>query len=201
MMSGETATEPIAGNGMTISEPDDLATVIAERDDYLEQLQRSRAEFANFRRRIEREREQLREIANHALLVQLLPALDDLQRALMALPADQRDTPFAQGIQLVERKFVSALERVGVTLLEAEGQPFDPALHEAVDFEPGSAGDRVVAVYQPGYRLGSSMLRPAMVKVGSANGRPPAGEDQPASGNDHVHASKGSSASTATAES
>jgi molecular chaperone GrpE len=92
--------------------------------------------------------------------------LDDLQRALDA--AADGDAPWVQGVRNVERKLVSVLERAGVTPLEALGQPFDPALHEAVATEPGSSGSTVVDVYQTGYRLGESLLRPAMVKVGDA---------------------------------
>jgi molecular chaperone GrpE len=167
-MNGEAESgEAIAGNGAVAAAPPELAAVMAERDEYLDQLQRSRAEFANYRRRTEREREQVRELANQYLLAQLLPAYDDLQRALKALPEEQRDTPLALGVQLVERKFWNVLERAGVTPIEAIGQPFDPALHEAVDAVPGSAADTVLDVYQPGYRLGQTLLRPAMVKVGA----------------------------------
>jgi molecular chaperone GrpE len=170
-MNGEAESdEEVGGNGAIADETPDLAAVIAERDEYLDQLQRSRAEFANFRRRTEREREQVRELANQFLLAQLLPAFDDLQRALKALPEDERETPLAQGVQLVERKFWNALERAGVAPIEAIGQPFDPSLHEAVDAVPGSAADTVLDVYQPGYRLGQTLLRPAMVKVGSREG-------------------------------
>ncbi len=147
------------------AEPD-VATLIAERDDYLAQLQRSRADFANFRRRIEQERMQAREIATRGLLGQLVPVLDDLHRALAAVPADQRETAWVQGVQLIERKLAAMLEREGVTPIEALGQPFDPALHEAVATEPGTAGTTVVEVYQSGYWHGQNLLRPAMVKVG-----------------------------------
>lgn len=163
--------EPAAAAAADLPE---LATVTAERDDYLDQLQRSRAEFANYRRRTEHERSAIREVASQALLAQVLPALDDLQRALAAVPAEQVETPFVQGVRLVERKFWNVLERAGVTPLEAVGQPFDPALHEAVDMVPGTAADTVVDVYQPGYRLGASLLRPAMVRVGDAAAVPPA---------------------------
>ncbi len=169
-MNGEPQAAPITGDGAVPTEAEtaapDLAAVIAERDDYLDQLQRSRAEFANYRRRTEQERAQIRQIANQALLAQLLPVLDDLQRALAAVPPDQRDSPLAQGVGLVERKFWNVLERAGVTPLEAVGEPFDPSLHEAVELVPGTAANTVVAVYQPGYRLGPNLLRPAMVKVG-----------------------------------
>ena len=169
-MNGEAeAAAAMDGNGAAppAAEAPDLDAVLAERDDYLEQLQRSRADFANFRRRTEQERAQIREIANQVLLAQLVPVLDDFQRALAAVPEDQRETPLVQGLELIERKFWGVLERAGVTPIEAVGQPFDPALHEAVDSVPGTAADTVVDVYQTGYRLGQGLLRPAMVKVGS----------------------------------
>ena len=123
-----------------------MATVAAERDDFLDQLQRSRAEFANFRRRTEQERAQIREIANQALLAQFLPVLDDLRRALAAVPEAEREQALPQGIALVERKFWGVLERAGVAPIAAIGQPFDPAQHEAVESEPGTAADTVVGV-------------------------------------------------------
>jgi molecular chaperone GrpE len=169
-MNGEAERAgPGDGNGAAPAEAvgPDLAAAIAERDGYLDQLQRSRAEFANFRRRTEQERAQIREIANQALLAQFLPVLDDLQRALAAVPEAERGAALVQGLQLIERKFWGVLERAGVAPIEAVGQPFDPAQHEAVESVPGTAADTVVDVYQPGYRLGQSLLRPAMVKVGS----------------------------------
>lgn len=149
-----------------------LDDIIAERDDYLDKLQRSVAEFANYRRRTEQERLLIRERAGEDLIKQILPVLDDLQRALANVPADQADSSFVEGIRLVEQKFLGALERAGVTTLDALGQPFDPALHDAVDIVPGSAANAVVNVYQHGYRLGSTLLRPAVVRVGDATGPP-----------------------------
>jgi len=146
----------------------DPESVAAERDAYLDQLQRSRAEFANYRRRTEGERALARALANQTLLAQFLPVFDDLQRAVAAVP-DARDDPLVQGLRLIERKFWGLLERQGVTPIDATGQPFDPTVHEAVDSVPGSAADTVVEVYQGGYRLGQTLLRPAMVKVGDGN--------------------------------
>lgn len=148
----------------------DLAAITAERDEYLDRLQRSVAEFANYRRRTEQERAQVRELANRALLTQLLPVVDDFARALAAIPEEQRETPWVQGINLIERKLWNILERQGVTPIEALGQPFNPAEHEAIASEPGTANTTVVDVYQPGYRLGEGLLRPAMVKVGGPQG-------------------------------
>jgi molecular chaperone GrpE len=168
-LNGEDPTEatapPTNGVGPETAESD-LATVTAERDNYLDQLQRTLAEFANYRRRVDQERVQAREFATRELLRQLVPILDDLQRALGSVPEDDRETPWVQGVQLIERKLVSLLEREGVTPIDAVGQPFDPALHEAVASDPGSGGQTVVEVYQTGYRHRNNLLRPAMVRIG-----------------------------------
>lgn len=148
-----------------------IAAVVSERDDYLDQLQRSRADFANLRRRVEQERQQVRETAARDLLARLAPVLDDLQRAQNAMPGELTDSPWVQGVGLIIRKFATILEQSGVAPIDALGALFDPSLHEAVATDPGSAGTHVVEVYQTGYRLGGTLLRPAMVKVGDA---PPA---------------------------
>jgi molecular chaperone GrpE len=144
----------------------DLATVIAERDDYLDRLQRSMAEFANYRRRVEQDRNRARELATSNILVQLLPIMDDLERAIANVPADQAETSFVQGVQFIQKKLAGLFERESVTPIAAVGQPFDPAVHEAVATEDGSTQNVVVEVYQTGYRHGEQVLRPAMVKVG-----------------------------------
>ena len=155
------ADAPLDGEAV---EGDELARAAAERDAYLDQLQRSVAEFANYRRRTEQERDRAREQANTALLRDLLPVLDDLQDGLAHAPANEPGGGFVDGVRLVEQKFRQVLERYGVARIESEGAPFDPSLHEAVDFEPG--GDTVTAVYRQGYRAGPHVVRPAMVKGG-----------------------------------
>jgi len=144
---------------------EELTRVAAERDNYLDQLQRSVAEFANFRRRTDQERVQWRETATKGLLAEIVPVLDDFERAIAAMPEDA-NTSWGQGIVNIQRKFTGVLERAGVEVIESLWQPFDPAVHEAVASDPGSAGTHVVEVYQNGYRVGSQLLRPAMVKVG-----------------------------------
>lgn len=148
--------------------PDELAKVSAERDDYLLQLKSTLADFQNYRRRQDQERERIREIANTDLLRSILPVMDDLQRAVAALPEDQRHTGWGEGTAAVERKFIAVLERFGVSRTDAVGQPFDPAQHEAVTQVPGSSGSHVAEVFVPGYRIGQSLLRPAMVMTGDA---------------------------------
>ena len=149
-----------------------LENVEAERDRYLDQLQRTAAEYANYRRRTEQERSQQRLAANEQLLREFVPILDDLQRGLSSLSPEDQQSKLAEGMRLVEQKFMTTLSRHGVTSIEAMGQKFDPTVHEAVEMEP-SGGDTVVAIYAPGYRLGNNVLRPAMVKVGNGDGSKP----------------------------
>ena len=156
-------------------EVDQLAVVTAERDEFLDQLQRSRAEFANYRRRNDQERAMVRQIVGRDVLSQFLPVIDDLDRALASIPESERESSWVKGVSLIQSKLNGTVERLGVTKIEALNQPFDPAFHEAVATEPGTSGSHVVEVYQSGYKLGDLLVRPAMVKTGDA---PP--EDHPA---------------------
>jgi molecular chaperone GrpE len=158
----ETAPEtaPRAGNG-------ELEAIAAERDRYLDQLQRTAADYANYRRRTEQERIQQRLLANEQLLREFVPVLDDIQRGLEAIPSKEQDSKLAEGMRLVEQKLLNTLKKHGVTPIDSLGQPFDPSVHEAVEADP-AGGNTVIAVYAPGYRLGEGVLRPAMVKVGPA---------------------------------
>ncbi len=145
---------------------DEIATLAAERDGYLDQLQRTLAEFANYRRRVEQERARARELATRGIMTQLLPLMDDLKRALANVPPDQTETSWVQGVQFIEKKLEGLFEREGITAIDAVGQPFDPAFHEAVATVEGSTQNIVNEVYQSGYKLGDHVLRPAMVRVG-----------------------------------
>lgn len=144
----------------------EIAALRSERDQYLEQAQRALADLANYRRRVEQERAQAREIATRGILAQIVPIIDELQRGLASMPESERSSAWAQGVQLIEKKLTSFLEREGVTPIDAVGKPFDPSVHEAVATEEGSTQNQVVEVYQTGYRHGQNLLRPAMVKVG-----------------------------------
>lgn len=135
---------------------------------YLEALQRERATFINYRRRAEQERNELVQYATANLLKKLLPVLDDFDRALSAIPEDERKgNKWVEGIELIDRKLHSIVEAEGVEEIEAEGKPFDPNLMEAVAFddEGGKGEDTVSAVFAAGYKLRDRVLRPAMVKV------------------------------------
>jgi len=144
----------------------ELEKLRAERDEYLEQLRRTLADFANYKRRNEQERAVVRQFANRDLLLQIIDVQDDFQRAIGAIPEDQRENGWVSGTAMIERKLNAVLERAGITQLDALGQPFDPALHEAVASDPGSSGEQVVEVFRNGYKLGDQVLRAAMVRTG-----------------------------------
>jgi molecular chaperone GrpE len=141
----------------------------ADAADMLDRLQRSQAEFANFRRRNEQERELLRARATEDIIRKLLPVADDFDRALRSVPAEAEGNPWIEGIRLVERKLWRVLEGEGISLMESVGQPFDPSRHEAIMVDEGAgAADTVIEEFQRGYVVHDTVLRPAMVKVGSA---------------------------------
>ena len=145
----------------------DLHALLAERDSLVDQLQRSVAEFQNYRRRVNQDSAKLRDIATQDVMRSVLPLIDDLQRAISVLPDDQRESGLGEGLSAIERKFLGILERYNVTSVGTVGDTFDPAFHEAVATDESGTGTHVVEVYQTGYRQGESVLRPAMVKVGA----------------------------------
>lgn len=147
---------------------EDIETVRADRDQYLDQLQRSVAEFTNFRRRTEQERAQLVPVVRRDLLAQFLPVVDDFERAMAQVPDDQRENSWIKGLAMIETKFRGVLERADVVTIDPVGESFDPSRHEAVATEPGTNGSTVVEVYQKGYAIGDMLIRPAMVKTGAA---------------------------------
>lgn len=144
-----------------------IAELVAERDSYLEQLQRTAADYANYRRRTESERVQTRKNATRELLSQLAPIADDFERALANIPPDQAESSLAQGVRLIERKLAGVLANQDVIKIDALGKPFDPTIHEAVAQDPDNTDNVVVEVYQNGYTLGDQLLRPVMVRVGN----------------------------------
>ena len=136
-----------------------------ERDEYLDSLQRLKAEFDNFRKRTAREYESMSARANETLLKELLPILDDLERALEAA-AQHEEAKLEEGVALVHRSLVDLVARNGLTEIETEGS-FDPHVHEALLAQPGEGAEEgaVLQVLQKGYRLGDKVLRPARVIV------------------------------------
>ncbi len=145
-----------------------VETLQAQVDEYLDDLRRERAAFQNYKKRQENERAELRQMAQAGLLVQLLPVLDDFERALEAIPADEADQAWVEGVALIYRKLRTILENTGVQEIQVQaGQAFDPFIHQAVTHEEHDDHDEgeIIAVVQKGYKLGERVLRPAMVRV------------------------------------
>jgi molecular chaperone GrpE len=135
--------------------------------------QRSAADFANYRRRTEQEREASLGLANEMLLLKLLAVVDDFDRALAAMPPELGHLGWIEGLWLVERKLRALLESEGVTPIEAQGKPFDPREHEAVMHEETDKApdDTVIGELQRGYRIRDRVLRPALVNVAKNPGQ------------------------------
>jgi molecular chaperone GrpE len=133
----------------------------APDDSYL----RLAADFDNYRKRVAREHAELTQRANERLLNELLPVLDDLERALEAA-ADHEEAKLEEGVQLVHRSLAGLLERHGLTEIDTDGA-FDPHVHEALLAQPGEGAEEgsVLQVLQKGYRLGDRVVRPARVIV------------------------------------
>lgn len=162
--------QPVEGDGAAAQQPQ-ATEPKAEKDmaaEYLEALQRERAAFINYRRRTDQERAETITYANAALLKKLLPVVDDFDRALAAIPEEATGTKWVEGVEIIARKLHNILEQEGVEPIEANGQTFDPNLHEAVAFEEGDGNgheDTVSEVFSKGYKHRDRVLRPAMVKV------------------------------------
>lgn len=151
--------------------PEDIETLKREAaetkkkaEDYLAGWQRAQADFINYKRRAEQEKEELSKFANAKLLLTLLPVIDDLERAFESVPA-QFELGWVEGFKMIERKLKASLEVQGLTPIEAVGQPFDPNFHEAVREANGKEGI-VIQEIEKGYLLHGKLLRPAKVIVG-----------------------------------
>ncbi len=145
----------------------ELEQTKAQSQEYLEGWQRARAEIANYKKRVARDQEDSRMRIAADTLTKYLGVIDDLERALKERPDDGEAAAWAEGIELIYRKMFGVLETEGVEVINAEGEHFDPTLHEAISHDESDdheEGD-VIEVVQPGYRLGERVLRPAMVRV------------------------------------
>lgn len=140
--------------------------VAEHKDAYL----RATADYRNLKRRYDTERIELIGRASAAVLLKLLPVVDDMGRATASVSSDVEATAWFGGFKLIPQKLQQLLDSEGVTAIVSEGQPFDPNLHEAIAYEPCDAANdgKVVAELQRGYMLRDKVLRPAMVKVGQA---------------------------------
>jgi molecular chaperone GrpE len=163
--SGETVAAPVSDTAEEELSVSDTAALEREKDEYLDALQRLKAEFDNFRKRTAREHDAMSARANEALLRELLPIIDDLERALEA--AEQHEeAKLEDGVRLVHRALADVARRHGLEEIEADGA-FDPHVHEALLAQPAEDAESgsVLQVLQKGYRLGDRVLRPARVVV------------------------------------
>jgi molecular chaperone GrpE len=147
-----------------------LAEEKEKAENYLANWQRSQADLANYRQRSEQEKRESIEFANSALVSNLLPIMDDLERALAAVPAELEESSWTEGVRLIYNKLKATLEAQGLTEIEAEGQLFDPHLHEAVMQQEGREG-MVVQELQKGYKFREKVVRPSLVTVGKGRRR------------------------------
>ena len=147
-----------------IADLEQLRTKAAERDTFHELLLRTRADFDNYQKRAHRDMQEERRYALRPLVLDLLPALDNLERALTAV---KEESPLSKGVAIVQTQLVEALKRHGVTRLEPKNVPFDPHNHEAVMQQPapGQPANTVLQTLEPGYMYHDRVLRPAKVIV------------------------------------
>ena len=168
-------TEPASSADMEERQvTDDIASLQEElnqsralADEYLDGWQRARAEFANYKKRVEREQAVAYQTAAGNVIKRFLDVMDDMERALKNRPTEGDGATWANGIELIYRKLLQALENEGVVPMQAEGQAFDPTMHEALSSEesPDYESGRVIEVIKQGYMLGERVLRPALVRV------------------------------------
>jgi len=152
-------------------EVDALDAVTRERDDYLDALQRLKAEFDNYRKRVARDQRELAARAHERLMKELVPVLDDLERALEAA-TEHEEARLEEGVRLVHRSLADALAREGLVQIDTDGK-FDPHTQEALLSQPSEAEEgSVIQVLQKGYSLGDRVLRPARVVISAGPPEP-----------------------------
>ena len=168
-----TEQEDILNNAAETEVAEDLDTLkqaLTEEkqkaEGYLANWQRTQADFINYKRRSEQEREEVSKFANSLLMLNLLPVLDDLERAFTSIPPHLASLTWVDGIRLIERKLQATLEAQGLSPIKALGEPFDPNFHEAIRQDKGTDGV-VIDEFQKGYLLHDRLLRPTKVVVGN----------------------------------
>ena len=171
--SAEAEPRPEQDEGPT-EEVDELTTLRQELEEqeakaaeYLDGWQRARAEFANYKKHIEKEQEDIVKFANGAFIARLLPVIDYFERAFQTLPPNLMGMTWLEGIALIQRKLQMLLEQERVTVIETEGQMFDPTLHQAVTHEESEEHEegQIIGEVQKGYKMGDKVLRPSLVRV------------------------------------
>ena len=169
----EEQNETLEGEIVEVSTEDredlqaELSKARSEAAEYLEGWQRARAEFANYKKRVERDQALVYQNAASSVIRRYVEVIDDLERALKNRPQEGEGLAWAGGVELIYRKFLAILESEGVTQMDPTGETFDPNLHEAVTSEdsPDHESGEIIEVLQKGYLIGDRVLRPAMVRV------------------------------------
>ncbi len=159
-----------------------ISALESENSDLKEQILRKQADFENFRKRMQREKEESARFANKQLLLDILPVIDDFERAIQSADESKDFNAFHDGITLIEKQFTGMLERKwGLKRFDAEGEDFDPQCHEAVaaETDPNTDTPRVLEAFQKGYLLHDKVLRSAKVKVTMPGGTAEEQQSQP----------------------
>lgn len=138
-----------------------------ESAEYLDGWQRARAEFSNLKKRVEREKSEMRERITSDIISRYLDLLDDFDRALKDTPAQEVDEAWISGLKIIHQKFKAILDAEGIEIIPAEGENFDPNFHEAISYEESDEHEngQIIEVVKQGYRLGDRIIRPAVVRV------------------------------------
>lgn len=149
------------------SENQPVTTEQQKMEEYLDLLQRTQADFLNYRRRVSQEQAEGRTLAQSMLLSQLFPVFDDLGRALLSVPPELAEAPWVQGLFLIVRRLTTLLDQLGVRQIGTPGELFDPRRHEAImtEVRADTPEGTILRVTQPGYALGERVIRPAQVSV------------------------------------
>lgn len=176
---------PVEGEDELTRVSRELEETRSRADEHFANWQRAAADLINFRRRVEQEREELGKYAKQDVLMDLLPVVDDWERAFASLPAEMARFTWVQGVVQIYQKLLWTLGRHGITPIDALDHPFDPRVHEAVmreeDVDPAEQ-THVVAELQRGYKLHDRVLRPALVKVGRTPAQTPESTDEAEAG-------------------
>lgn len=161
---GENVTIPLKDYAAQLEELDDMRQKV---DEFSDGWQRERAEFANYRKRIERDREMERQNSKIDIIKKYLAVNDDFERAMKNIPQESVQAAWLEGLQLINQKLKTLLDGEGITAIPAENKAFDPVLHEAISHEdnPDFESGQIIEVVQKGYAIGDRIIRPALVRV------------------------------------
>jgi molecular chaperone GrpE len=165
--TNEQTTPEAGGDSAAVETTVEADELQRQRDEYYDRLLRKTAEFDNYRKRVERDRQSMAESTAADLVRDLLPLVDDLERALRAQARSEDAEAYRAGVELIHRQLLEVLRKRGVRQIEALGVDFDPHYHEAVSYDaaPGHRDGEIIEELGRGYMLGDRLIRPSMVKV------------------------------------